>query len=363
MESGIGNREIGNSIRRKHMRSVIAAVLLVVPLLISPMSASANHAAAECTKAAAQIAGELLGVTGIEAGIAALIGLFKTKAAATEVPAQSTADVTHQTTQTGKSSIFSEAGYLNQVFERTNKTCFKATAVDLARAAVKAARDSIIKWVNTGNMDVTPTFVTNFEFDAQKTAENAARLFASQLTNIDFCNYFPVTPTVNLDFQLNARIGLECNFQKSSREYREALKDPSLFSTEEKIAMFLDDATDPLLVELNAKSQLATVISQKKEARRTQVTSGKGFTGVEKCVKWQTSTGLSCTSGDDEDCFCAEKKTLTPGAYVADLATEPLKSEFRESELIKDIEEAIGAVLNAALGKVINDGLNAAFNP
>ena len=56
---------------------------------------------------------------------------------------------------------------------------------------------------------------------------------------------------------------------------------------------------------------------------------------------------------------CEETKTQTPGSFVADIATEPLKSEFREGEAIHTFEEAIGAIIDALVSKVINQGLNA----
>jgi len=256
--------------------------------------------------------------------------------------------------------------------------CLDPLARKIAIAIIKQMRNMVINYINTGNFGGKPTFVTNFQFDAKQTARNAARLFASELTNIDFCNYFPQNPRVDLNFELNLRIGLQCSFQKSPEDYVLALRDPGSLEFVDEILLDFPE-NDSNMVYSNKAKKLAIAVKQAKTARQTQVTAGKGYIGIEKCVREKIieegyyineATAERCDNmgetGPPEGCdyvppvtVCEETKTQTPGSFVADIATEPLKSEFREGEAIHTFEEAIGAIIDALVSKVINQGLNA----
>lgn len=360
---------------------VLIAVLVSAVSIAIPKEALAQGATAVC---AADAVAAALGLTfGKGKGAAAIVAatVARAKAMITNVPvnddpalpageAVTQPDNTAQTT----GSVF------GKIFDNFKDTCLKALTIDIARFVIRQIRNMVINWINTGNFGGSATFVKNFEFDAKKTAENAARLFASELTGIDFCNYFPVNPAVNLNFRLDARIGLECSFKKSHPEFLRALENPGSLSFQERTLMFAPE-NDPLLVELEARGKLASAVAKKTTARERQVAAGKGFMGVEKCVEekttspggWvNTTTGDNCSQADIDAGYCqylypttacAKYEQQTPGSFVADLATEPIKSELRELELVDEFSEAIAAIVNALVGKVINTGLNKVSGP
>lgn len=263
------------------------------------------------------------------------------------------------------------------------EACLDKLATDIAKIIIRQMRNMVINWINTGNIGGTPTFVTNFEFDAKQTASNAARLFASKATGIDFCNYFPQNPAVNLDFGFDLRVALECSVNKSFDKYVSEVLHPSTRSPIDGILARLPE-NDPLYVEIELKNQQTAAAAAAQKARETQVTSGRGFIGVERCKKYENlsqSRYIHLASGevwtppnDGADLispppgvelqpaltYCAEKETVTPGHVAAELVTEPIKSEFREGELVDEFGEAIAAIVNAMVGKLINDGLTKA---
>lgn len=353
-------------------------IVLMVPFLAIPQLALASHSAGICSTEAGRILAEETEATGVAAGFAGVITLIKNLFSTTNVPAQSTADVPGQTLQQGVTQQSTVSSKLSTISARLRDTCFKAVAVDLAQFVINAARDQVLNWINTGNFGDKPTFVTNFQFDAKQTAENAARLFASNLTGINFCNYFPQNPG-KLNFRLDLKLGLACNFQKSRQDYLAGLANPAILTFDEKVLLFSSE-NDPVLQRLKIEERASQDVSQATEARKTQVTSGKGFIGIEKCVETKVveegyyideATGQRCQvdeSGPPPGCdyvppvtACAKTEQQTPGAFAADLATEPLKSEFRQNEVVTSLEQAIATIVNAAIGKVINGGLNKAF--
>ncbi|MBI2096538.1 MAG: hypothetical protein HYT40_00020 [Candidatus Sungbacteria bacterium] len=260
--------------------------------------------------------------------------------------------------------------------EKFRTYCLNGLWQAIAKTIIRAMRNMVINYINTGNFG-QPTFVANFQFDARQTAENAARIFASKLTGIDFCNYFPRNPA-NLNLSLDIRAGLACTYQKSFPQYLAAIHAPGDLPLREQILLDSPE-NDPLWVDLDKQLKLSNEVAAAKRARETQVISGKGFIGTEKCVKeevvvqggyFHSTSGERCQGPNDPpgDCIpqapqtvCVEKKIVTPGSYIADLATEPIKSEFREGELVDEFGEAIAQIVDSLVGKLINQGLDNIF--
>ena len=87
------------------------------------------------------------------------------------------------------------------------------------RLAIRTLRDSVIGFIATGQFQV-PSFVASFTADPHKMAENAARLFMSRISGIDFCNW-NLRPPDRLKLQVSLRFDLQCNV----RNFRQHVDD------------------------------------------------------------------------------------------------------------------------------------------
>ena len=286
------------------------------------------------------------------------------------------------TIPTADTQASATGGFWENLENKVKEKCLDGLWQEIAKAIIRQMRNMVIQWIYTGNFGGTPTFVQNYQFDARQTAENATRIFMSKLTRIDFCNYFPQSPAVNLSFSVDLRLGLECSLQKSFPEFVAAINAPGDLSLRDRILLDAPE-NDPLWVELDARLKLSNEIAAAKRARETEVVSGSGFEGIRTCAKKEVfapARYLHQVSGEvcyadafgayPDGCvlqpaieYCAEYKQTTPGRALADLITEPIKSEFREGELVDEFGEAIAQIVNALVGKMINEGLNRTFGP
>src|SRR3989338_928639 len=320
------------------------------------------------------------GIGLIKAGISTAANAIAQKAETvisvpeTNILTNYTKEVSKADTQANTSGDFWEN--LQQKFK---KYCLDPAMKQIAIAIIRGIRDQILTYINTGNFGKS-TFITNFQFDAQQTAKNATRLFLSKISGLDFCNYYP-PPGVDLNFELSVRLGLECTYQQSTSDYLKGLDNPGSLPYYAQARLLLPQ-NDPLMVEMQLRQKLAGEVASAVEARQNQVVSGKGFIGMEKCVEekvvvaggyFHSASGERCTTGADfalGDCVsqaaqtvCSKTEIVTPGSYVADIATEPIKSQMRELELIDEfgeIQGAITAIIDAFIKKTVNDGLSKA---
>jgi len=355
---------------------VLAAMLLLPSIILfAPRPAYAQGGGLTgCTVSA------LFAAIGKTEGLAKAAGYaassISARAAAlfTNVPVNDHPSVFPETTSAPSTFAESEGSWWGDLWQNGKEGCLDGLAQDVAKIIIKGMRNLVISYINIGNFG-KPTFVTNFQFDAQATARNAARLFASNLTNIDFCNYFPQNPAVNLNFELNLRIGLQCSYQQSREQYQQHLANANLRTPFEDIMLLMPE-NDPLKVAIAQQQKLSTQVASAAQARQTQVTGGKGFIGREKCVKekvtspggWvNTTTGEPCSQQEIDAGYCQylypttaceEYKTETPGSFFADIATEPLKSELRSGELVDEFEEAIAKIIDTLISKVLSEGLS-----
>ncbi|MBI4134641.1 MAG: hypothetical protein HY471_00835 [Candidatus Sungbacteria bacterium] len=359
---------------------MVVVILTPVVFLLTPRPANAQIGTA-ATCAISSVAAALGFTSGkaIATAIGKAVTAARVKLLATEVPSGGISPTLGEILNPGGVNAENLGTVFGKIYDNFKDTCLKQLAIEIAKIIIRQMRNMVLNWIQTGQFGGQATFVTNFEFDAKKTAENAARLFASELTGIDFCNYFPINPAVNLNFGFDLRAGLECNFQKPHSAYLASLENPSTIPYNERLLLFSPE-NDPLLVELGVQGALARRVKKKTEARERQVAAGSGYPGIEVCVNEVTvvqggyfheASGERCdvTAGVvPEGCRfqaplteCKEYKTKTPGKFLSDLATEPIKSEFREAELIDEFGEAIAAIIDALVGKVVNEGLNKAF--
>jgi len=358
-------------------------LVILAPFVVLPRAANAQGAFI------GRCGGGLLSFAvgyGIGLGKAAALeaaSVVATKAAAlVSVPEVPLAGPVTETAPSAATQVTTTAGFWENLEMKVRAFCLNGLWQEIAKVIIRQMRNMVIQWIYTGNFGGTPTFVQNYQFDARQTAENATRIFMSKLSGIDFCNYFPQSPAVNLNFSVDLRLGLECSLQKSFPEFVAAINAPGDLSLRDRILLDAPE-NDPLWVELDARLKLSNEIAAAKRARETEVVSGSGFEGIRTCAKKEVfapARYLHQVSGEvcyadafgayPDGCvlqpaieYCAEYKQTTPGRALADLITEPIKSEFREGELVDEFGEAIAQIVNALVGKMINEGLNRTFGP
>jgi len=320
------------------------------------------------------------GIGLIKSGVLGTASVIATKAAAVvSVPEVPLAGPVTETAPSAAIQVTTMATFWETLQEKFRVYCLNPAMKQIAIAIIRGIRDQILTYINTGNFGKS-TFITNFQFDAQQTAKNATRLFLSKISGLDFCNYYP-PPGVDLNFELSVRLGLECTYQQSTSDYLKGLDNPGSLPYYAQARLLLPQ-NDPLMVEMQLRQKLAGEVASAVEARQNQVVSGKGFIGMEKCVEekvvvaggyFHSASGERCTTGADfalGDCVsqaaqtvCSKTEIVTPGSYVADIATEPIKSQMRELELIDEfgeIQGAITAIIDAFIKKTVNDGLSKA---
>lgn len=337
---------------------------------------SVRSAAGTAGSAASQIvsgcAGGILGqAIGYPIGLAFQAGLAAIAApnAVVSVPVSNVAE-TYGQTLPGGAAI---GGFWQTIKDSYKKGCLDKLQENLAKVIIRTARDIVLNYIQTGNLG-KPTFVTNFQVDAREIARNAARIYASQLTGINFCNYFPNTPPLDLETRLDLRVQLECSIKKPTTEVVANIKVPGLAPIEDRVLARLPQF-DPLAVDLEKRRILGLKLAEAQTARNTQLIAGQGSPGIERCKRWEViqparyfseGTGETCdvTFGVPAECKlqsevrrCIEKEIATPGSYITQLAFQPTASWFRENENVKELGSAIAQILDAALGKIINDGL------
>lgn len=356
----------------------LAAVLLQT--LTLPADANAQSGVANCAISGTFAAMGKVEGEGKRAAAMKAIAAARKAGLAIFVPVNDVPAVPAEAGAPPDTSSQSTGSFWANLWQNGKEACLDKLAEDVAKIIIRQMRNMVINWINTGNIGGTPTFVSNFEFDAKQTASNAARIFASKVSGIDFCNYFPQNPAVNLDFSADLRVALECNVNKSFDQHVQDIAQPSSITPIDDVLSMYSDR-DPLKTEFLLREAMASEVASAQKARETQVTSGRGFIGVERCKRYETfsksryihqATGEVWTPPNDgADLisppdgviaqpalkYCVEKETVTPGHVAAELVTEPIKSEFREGELVKEFGQAIGAIVDAMVGKLINDGL------
>lgn len=136
------------------------------------------------------------------------------------------------------------------------------------RIIIREMKRMALNYIATGNAG-KPQFVTNFQLDAKQVAENAARSYLSQLTGVNFCNFFP-SPQQSL-YSLNFQFQLECSITNNA--YARYLADPASVTDVERL-LAMDPSTDFLQTLINTQQQKAQSVAQAGIARAAQISSG-----------------------------------------------------------------------------------------
>ncbi len=219
----------------------------------------------------------------------------------------------------------------------------KPLAIAITKTAIRAVvadlKNQTIRWIVTGQFG-TPQFVSSFQVDPRKIAENASRIFLSRITNINFCNYQPPVYNSNLLFSVKLGLDLQCSLgsstdiSKFARDWRKGRWSALWGITNPQNNYW--DVVERAIVQkqLNEQKSLS--------AYYNEILTNAGFTGLKD----------------------SKGKTVTPGQYLADSLKETVHQDYPTIDQIDEwsgIIQAIGEIVNAGLKQVIQKGLTTAF--
>lgn len=212
----------------------------------------------------------------------------------------------------------------------TEKTILNPIVTGAAKMLIKQIRNSIVRWIRTGDLEIKkPFFVTSFIADPQRMADNAARLFLSELTGINFCNYHPNIPSIQaLLIPLRFDLSLSCDSTDSEPNRSERL-DGVLASQSPS------QNVSTILNTLHYEQERA--IKRAISAQAAEIRSNSGFLGQR-----DPKTG----------------KINTPGKIIADSLITTDLSEQIGIELVDEFHEAVIQIIDAAVGTIVQKGLS-----
>lgn len=212
-----------------------------------------------------------------------------------------------------------------------------AVATAVIKTVINLVRDMVIRWIMTGRFE-GPVFSTSFSFDASKAAENASRIFLSKLTGINFCTAFG-PPSIR-SFPFNLDLFLTCTLDTPGKnfDYVDFFFNPTKYGPEEAI-LIRSLENDYVSVTINTIRAKADIEARALISNAAELIVGQGFKGI-------------------RDEF---GKYVTPPQIVKSLAIESIiTSPQRQVDVANTIQQAIGAILEAAVRAIIERGLTAA---
>lgn len=216
-------------------------------------------------------------------------------------------------------------------------------ATALLKIAIALTRDMVIRWIATGRFEA-PVFVTSFSADLAKVAENASRIFLSELTDINFCT--SIRAPDRQTFKVSADFGLDCTLPSQyDREYTDTIitlaTNPRALKHEVRGALADPNniSTDVTIIAIDEQQK---AIARALIARGAEYVTGDGFLGIRD----------------------AQGRIKTPGNLVAGLVMQSqIVSPIRQSDVADDVQTAIASIVDTAVRVVIEKGLSAAFSP
>jgi len=214
----------------------------------------------------------------------------------------------------------------------------KEYALDLlaytAKLVIREFRNQVISWIKTGRFGTMPAFSASIMIDSQRIMENAAKIFLSELTGINFCSSFPRLPSASYT-RLDFRLSLACTYSGTSGGSQEQFYNGdvgdfvSLWSSEESENDFWNSQVEVMDEKMREEAIAANSLTN-------EFVAGSGFLNLR-----DPKTG----------------KTKTPGKVVADYLQEDINSMFREYDLADEMTEVIIAIADTFLQTIITQGL------
>lgn len=229
-------------------------------------------------------------------------------------------------------------------FQWNNKNfLLNVGGVLIARTIIDLLRDYIINAIATGQFG-KPQFVASFFADPSRWGENAARLFLSQITGINFCNY-----NLNIPQIASVRISLSFDLQCNVNSFRD-LSD-TLFSSPATMSLvdeLLLEDHDPIYEILLTHQKALEAERRARKAKRDEALTGMGWLGKRLGLKG---------------------KINTPGSLVVSFLTQSIESDYRKCDTATEFQQVIANcalsavvdIINAGTGKLINGFLGESF--
>lgn len=332
------------------------AVLLLIGIFISILPATSSAQVTTCATAIGGVLGSIAGVLGLGSSVirggaglaealggslgdfAGSIGGLAALAGGLTVPVFDARNFGVNANTSFQSTV--TAGMTSGLMQ---KSCMDAITTALLKTAIALVRDTVIRWIATGNFGA-PVFSTSYRIDAARIAENASRIFLSRLTSLNFCAGFGIPNPANFTFSFN--LWSQCTLPPGlAQNYTDALlrlhNSPGSLSFEEWLAL-----NDP---QNNRIYQYVFALDEK---ARQEAAAVNAFD-----EEYQAGKGFLCIRNSSGRC-------TTPGSAVAELVMQSqIVSPIRQTDVADDVQTAIAAIVNTAVQTLINRGLTSVFGP
>lgn len=219
------------------------------------------------------------------------------------------------------------------------KSCSDEIMTVLFKPVINAIRDIIIRWIITGRFQL-PVFSLGYGVDIAQVAENASKIFLSELSGINFCQGFDI-PNIS-NFALSLDLGLTCTLPSNlDQDYTNTLlklvADPASLSLEEQLILN-DPSNNKVYAFIEASGKKREGVARAVIARAAEYIAGQGFLDIKD----------------------ANGKVKTPGTFVGELVKDQLTHySTMQAANVQTVQQAVIAIIDTAVKQLVFKGLDA----
>lgn len=248
-------------------------------------------------------------------------------------------------------------------------------ARSIARMILQQITASTINWINGGNGTGKPSFVTNLSVNLQGVGNAVAIPFINQIMAGGFNSPFGPAIASSLMKNYSQQTSMAGFFAANQSTLARATPNVNSFLAGNNwtpgawLTLTTEDNNNPYMLDLTAKSQLGSNVSQATTNRRADIAAGNGFLswcGTTAAADQTQSSAAAAyqqcqnTNGVNADCLSAYTSaggttSLSSGVKPGDSCTNgdgtPGKTQTPGS-IIHDYTQA--AVVNSGIGQLIN---------
>lgn len=266
---------------------------------------------------------------------------------------------------------------VNDAKSNKKESCGDSLAYAASRIIIQNMSRSVINWATSGN-NGNPYYPTSYQSLYENIRSNEIRSFVNELQSNDSANPY------NSSFAKSLANQARNNNQSFAEKYAYTGPDSSFFTSFKNggwnswYSYILEPQNNPL-----GYSQIASKESENRQSQATQATSEElanndGFLSQKTCddkgyVPWandaeQAKLTAAAAQGDKTAALrlvqsvCKNFKITTPGSLIAKQLQEVLGSPLRQAEQVDEIDEALGAVFDGIVTRLVNNGLNSLSN-
>jgi hypothetical protein len=267
-------------------------------------------------------------------------------------------------------SILAEKAVKNDVRDSLLRVISRA----IIRLAVQEIKRTTINFSLTGNLE-SPTFITSFLADPKLAAENAIRGYLSQVTGVNFCNFFP--PVIPAVYTLNFNFYLQCSLTRTPADVAWiAIRDLSNWEPYIRTTLSLPQNNYAQVVADIAAGKINNA-AQAAIALLADATVGGGYISL-KSPRFSSKTTLEipekysefeqqCDSSGSCEQVLVEKtrfvpnEVTLPGRTLGEMVSAQLHADALGPEVAREIDDALVEIATVAVQSLVNGGLNAIF--